>query len=120
MSLQHKMEQMPGYLAARFTGAGVPEEAWRQFELIAENCKRTSNNKLLIDTTGFDAKVSVVDRFFLGTSLRIFAGRRIKVAFVCRPEQIDPERFGRLVAHNRGVTAEPFTDFRAAEEWLLK
>jgi len=48
MSLQLQMEQMSDYLAARFTGAGVPEEASQQFELIAEHCKRTKNDKLLI------------------------------------------------------------------------
>jgi hypothetical protein len=120
MSLQLQMEQMPGYLAARFTGAGAPGEASQRFESIAEHCKRTNNDKLLIDSTGYDVKVSVVDRFFLGTSLQIFAGHRIKVAFVCRPEQLDARRFGRLVAENRGVTAEVFTDFQAAEEWLLR
>lgn len=48
MSFQLQMEQMPGYLAAGFTGAGTAEEVWRQFELIAEECKRTKNKKLLI------------------------------------------------------------------------
>jgi len=52
MSIQLGMEEMPGYLAARFSGSGVAEEVWRQFELIAEHCKRAKNNKLLIDTTG--------------------------------------------------------------------
>jgi hypothetical protein len=120
MSLQLQMEQMPGYLASRFIGAGEPDEVTAQFESIAEQCKRTNNDKLLIDTTGYDVKVSIVDRFFLGTSLQIFAGRRIKVAFVCRPEQLNARRFGRLVAENRGVTGEVFTDFQAAEEWLAE
>src|SRR5262245_58992916 len=55
----------------------------------------------------------------LGERLVIFALYRIKVAFVCRPEQVDPRKFGTLVAQNRGVTVETFTDFQAAEEWLL-
>jgi len=41
MSLQLQMEQKSGYLAARFIGAGEPEDVWRQFESIAEHCKRT-------------------------------------------------------------------------------
>jgi hypothetical protein len=114
------MEQMPSYLAARFTGAGVAGEAIQQFESTAEYCKRTNNDKLLIDTTGYNVKVSVVDRFFMGTSLQIFAGHRIRVAFVCRLEQLDARRFGRLVAQNRGVSVDVFTDFQSAEEWLLK
>jgi hypothetical protein len=47
MGIQLQMEQMPSYLAARFTGAGEVEEVWRQYELIAEHCKRTKNTKKL-------------------------------------------------------------------------
>jgi hypothetical protein len=120
MSFQLQMEQMSGYLAARFIGAGVAGEASAKFESIAEHCKFTKNDKLLIDSTRYDVKVSVIDRFFMGTNLQIFAVRRIKVAFVCRPEQLDARRFGRLAAQNRGVTVKVFTGFQSAEEWLLK
>ena len=51
MSFQLQMEQMSGYLAARFIGIGLRGEASQQFELIAERCKLTHNDKLLIDTT---------------------------------------------------------------------
>jgi hypothetical protein len=40
MSIQFQIKETPGYLAAKFTGAGATEEIWRQFELIAEACKR--------------------------------------------------------------------------------
>jgi len=120
MSLQLHFEEMPGYLAARFTGVGVPEEAWRQSELIVEHCKRTNNDRLIIDTTGLKVKISTADRFILGERLGIFARNKIKVAFVSAPEQIDPEKFTLLVARNRGVSVETFTDFQAAEEWLLE
>jgi hypothetical protein len=111
---------MPGYLAARFIGAAVPGEASQQFGLIAEHCKRANNDKLLIDTTGFEVKITLADRLLLGERMVVFAHCGIKVAFVCRPEQLDPERFGRLAAQNRGVNVEVFTDFQTAEEWLLK
>ena len=120
MSIQLQMEQMPGYLVARFTGAGAPDERPQQAELIAGHCKRTNNDKLLVDTTGVDLKISLADRFFAGKRWRIFASRGIKVALVSRPEQIDPGKFAILVAQNRGVTIETFTNFQAAEEWLLK
>lgn len=120
MSFQIQMEQMHGYLAARFIGVGVPGEASQQFWLIAEHCKLNCNNKLLIDTTGYDVKVTLEDRYLLGERLMIFARYGIKVVFVSRPEQIDPGKFAVLVASNRGVNVETFTDFQAAEEWLLK
>jgi hypothetical protein len=114
------MKQMSGYLAARFVGVGAPGDVSEQFESIAEDCKHTKNDKLLIDTTGYDVKASTVDRFLLGERGQIFACYRIKVAFFSRPEQIDPQKFGVLVARNRGVNVDAFTDFQAAEEWLLK
>jgi hypothetical protein len=120
MGFELQMKQMRGYLAARFIGVGEPGEVSEQFESIAEHCKLTKNDNLLIDTTAYDVKTSVTDRFFLGTSSQIFAVHRIKVAFVCRPEQIDPQKFGALVARNRGVNIDVFAHFQAAEEWLLR
>jgi hypothetical protein len=120
MNFQIQMEQMSGYLAARFIGAAEPGEGTQQFESIAEHCKRTKNDKLLIDTTRFDIKISVTNGYFAGERAEIFARYGIKVAFVGSLEQIDPGKFAALVAQNRFVNVEAFTDFQAAEEWLLK
>jgi hypothetical protein len=118
--MQLQMEQMSGYLAARFIGAGVPGEGSQQFELIAEHCKRTNNDKLLIDTTGYTVKITFINRFYGAERLQIFMRYGLKIALVSRPEQIDPRKFLITVARNRGVNVETFTDFHAAEEWLLK
>jgi len=120
MRIQLQVEKMSGYLAASFTGVGPPGAATQRFELISEHCKRTNNNKLLIDFTGFKLNATTIDRYLAGIKSQIFARYRLKVAVICTPEQIDPEKFGVLVAQNRGVDVEVFTDFRAAEEWLLK
>src|SRR5262245_31108742 len=106
MSIQLQMEEMPGYLAARFTGVGVPGEVSQRFELIAEQCRRANKDKLLIDITRCQINASVVDRYFTGKQSQIFARYRLKVVFVCTPEQIDPRKFGVLVARNRGVNVE--------------
>jgi hypothetical protein len=120
MSFQLQMEQMPGYLAARFIGTAMPGEGLLQFESIAEHCKRTKNNKLLIDTTAFAVKISVTSGYFAGERAEIFTRNGIKVAFVGSPEQLDIGKFSILVAQNRWVNVEAFTDFLSAEEWLLK
>jgi hypothetical protein len=119
MSVQLQIEEMPGYLAARFTGTGTPEEAWRQFELIAEHCKRTNKNKLLLDYAEAHGEVSLADRYFLGEEAQIFARYGLKVASVATQEQIDPRRFGEMVAQNRGVNVRGFTNVKDAEKWLL-
>ena len=120
MSIQLEMEQMPGYLAARFIGAGMAADVWRQFELIAEYCKRVNGDKLLIDITGAKGNLSVIEKYLAADESRIFALYGIKVVFIETPERMDPRRFFLLAARNRGVNVEAFTDFQSAEEWLLK
>jgi len=117
--MQLQMEEKPDYLVARFIGSGVAEEAWPQFELIAENCKRTKNDKLLIDATRAEVKVSLVERFLTAKRTVIFAQYGLKVAVVEIPERIDSQRFGELVAQNRGVNIRVFSDYQAAVNWLL-
>jgi hypothetical protein len=93
---------------------------WRQFELIAERCKQAKGDKLLIDITGAEGKLSVVEKYLAAEESRIFALNGIKVAFIETPERMDPRRFFLLAARNRGVNVEAFTDLRAGEEWLMK
>ena len=119
MSLKFEMEQMPGYLAAKFIGSGVAEDVWGQFELIAEECKRTKNNELLIDTTEVEGEISDVERFQFAERMEIFARYRIKVALACKREHIHPQGLAMLLAQMRGVDGEIFTDSRDAEVWLL-
>jgi hypothetical protein len=122
MSFQLQKEQMSGYLAARFTGVGPLRDVSQQFELIAERCKLTNSDKLLIDTTGFEAEISFRDRFYLEESSEIFTRYGVKVAFVGRPEQLYPpqHKFALYAARNRGIDVWTFTDFKEAEEWVLK
>jgi hypothetical protein len=120
MSVQLQIEEMPDYLAANFTGEGEAEEIWRQFELIAEHCERANKNKLLLDLTENYGTLSLVDRYRLGDVAEIFVYYKlIKVAVVCRPEQLDYQRFGEMVARNRWVNARVFTGLEDAEKWLL-
>ena len=118
MSLQLQIEEMPDYLAARFTGAGVAEEAWRRFELIAERCNRANKNKLLLDFTEAHIEGSLADRYFLGEQALIFVRYGLKVAGVGRPEQLDPQKLAEMVAQNRWVNLCGFTNVEDAEKWL--
>jgi hypothetical protein len=120
MSVQFQAKVNPSYLAVRFTGAGTAEEVWRQFELIAERCKRANKNKLLLNFTEAHGKISLAERYFLGRKAQIFPSYMIKVAMVDTPERVDPRRFGELVLRNRWVDARVFTNVEDAEEWLLK
>ena len=114
------LEEIIGYMAVRFTGAGTVEEAWRQFESIVEHCERANKNKLLLDFTEAQAEISLADRYFFGERAKIFARHMLKVATVGRPDQLDPRRFGEMVARNRWVNARAFTNAEDAAKWLLE
>jgi len=120
MSIQLQIEEMSGYLAARFVGEGKPDEVFHHFKTIAEQCNRANHKRLLLDITAAQGKFSTVDSYKFGETSRIFASHNLKVATVARPEQFDPQEFGELVARNRGINLCTFTDFQAAEEWLLE
>jgi hypothetical protein len=120
VKMKIQLEEIIGYLAVRFTGAGTVEEAWRQFESIVEHCERANKNKLLLDFTEAQAEISLADRYFFGERAKIFARQASKVAAVGRPDQLDPRRFGEMVAQNRWVNVRAFTNAEEAAKWLLE
>ena len=83
MSVQLQIDEMPGYLIARFIGAGATKEVERQFGSLAEKCKSSKKNKLLLDFTEVPADISLVDRYDLGRRTLVFAQYKCKVAAVC-------------------------------------
>jgi len=112
---------MPEYLTAKFIGAGTVEEVWRQFEFIAERCKRANKRKLLLSVVEAYGEASLSERYVFGDKSQIFIYYKlIKVAVAARPDQIDPTRFGEKVMRNRWVNGRVFTNIKDAEEWLLK
>jgi hypothetical protein len=118
MDVQLQIQEMPDYLAVRFTGP--MKEAWRQYELIAEHCKRANKNKLLLDFTETHGDLSLAERYHLADKVEIFVVYNlIKVAAVARPEQFDSQKFAEVVARNRWLDARAFTSAEDAEEWLL-
>jgi hypothetical protein len=120
VKMEIQLEEIIGYLAVRFIGAGTVEEILRQFESIVEHCERANKNKLLLDFTEAQAEISLTDRYFFGERAKILARKASKVATVARPEQLDPRRFGEMVARNRWVNVRTFTNAEEAAKWLLE
>jgi len=121
MSIKLQMENISDYMVARFTGEGKAEEALLNFQQIAEQCKSTHTEKLLIDCTEAKTEdVSIVDMYEQGEGAKLFNRYGIKIAVVVPEEKLEPEKFAEMVARNRGVNACVFTDHQTAEEWLLK
>ena len=75
---------------------------------------------LLVNTTGLTGfpPPSVFARYTLATKWAESAGAALRVAMVARPELIDPQKIGVLMAQNRGVTGDVFTNEADALAWL--
>jgi hypothetical protein len=121
MSVQFQIDETPEYLSVRVIGANAMEEIWERFEWVGKLCERANKNKLLFDFTGAPTKLYLAERYFLGEHSQDFMLYNVfKVAAVCKPEQLDPKRFGEVVARNRGVNVRVFTDEESALAWLLQ
>jgi hypothetical protein len=84
-------------------------------------CREQKVPRLLVDTTKLTGvgTPTVVDRFEYVERWARDARGSVKVVVVARPEIIDPERFGVVVARNRGFWAHVFTAESEALDWLL-
>ena|SRR5689334_9499810 len=76
--------------------------------------------ELLVNTNGLTgfASPDVFARYEMVGQWVPSAGAVLKVAMVCRPEIMDPQKIGVVMAQNRGVAAEVFTNESAAIAWL--
>src|ERR1700683_2115419 len=84
-------------------------------------CRVEHIPKLLVDitqVTGFEPP-SVPERFQFIRQWVEDGGGAVTMAMVARPEFIGPEKFGVMVANNRGLKSEIFATESDALRWLL-
>ena len=76
--------------------------------------------ELLVNTNGLTgfAPPDVFARYEMVGQWVPSAGAVLKVAMVARPELMDPQKIGVVMAQNRGIAAEVFTNEPAAIAWL--
>ena len=76
--------------------------------------------KMLIVTNGLTGFPSptVADRYFFAREWAAAAQGELRIAFVARPEMIDPQKFAMTVAANSGLTADVFSAEPDALAWL--
>ena len=103
-----------------FSGAEsrrVGEEAYRE----AAIAKREA---VLIDVRQVRGRVpTILDRFDFGVRVArhyLESDPRIRLAILGHEPMIHPERFGELVARNRGADARVFTDEAEALGWVRR
>jgi hypothetical protein len=92
-------------------------------EIVAEGMRHARSlelSDLLVNTTalsGFPTP-DVFARYSLASKWAESAGAAMRVAVVARPELIDPQKIGVLMAQNRGVNGDVFSTESAAIAWL--
>ena len=86
------------------------------------HCVKCKISSIIINTTGLTGfkPPDTMDRYSMGEEWAMAGAGSVIVAVVARPELIDPQRFGLIVARNRGQSAEVFTSEEEAVAWLLK
>jgi hypothetical protein len=83
--------------------------------------------KILVDCRGLSGKVSLLDRFLLAVffvkeNSKLLTRRMhpIKITFVLNKSAIDPQKFGEMVARNRGLYGLVTDNIQEALDWLEK
>jgi hypothetical protein len=121
MDTPEQFETAEGYACYGPVGVISLQKAVNLVSLAITYARERQIKKLFIDTrglTGFDPPTTL-ELFTLGGQFARAARGAVKVAFVARPELIDPPKFGLTVARNRGMIGEVFTTEAEALAWLL-
>jgi hypothetical protein len=77
--------------------------------------------EFLANVRGLNApfsSVTIFDRHALAVRWAECAGTGLRVVLVARPEMMDPDKIALMMAQNRGITGEVFTDEAEALRWL--
>jgi hypothetical protein len=107
-----------GFLEVRLFGAFTVPGFIRQLDLAVQACLKEKVNLLLLDYSELTGDVSTFDRFEIGSHGSKVGKDLAKMACLARPDQV-AGKFGAVVARNRGLTVEVFTERSKALRWLL-
>jgi len=110
------------HVALRCVGKYSRAEAFRVSDQAFREAAAAGKRSALIDVRAVTGSVpSILDRFDIG--VRIAARHheqrpRVRLALLGHEPMIRPDRFGEIVARNRGADARVFTVEADALEWL--
>ena len=114
-----RLQPLEAFLEARFVGEFSSELFNRQltraiFEAVKVKCRR-----LLVDATPLTGTISLVDRYEIALhGAEVAAGFRVSI--LANLAQMEPRKFGVLVAVNRSLEVDIFRDRGAALLWLFR
>lgn len=113
----------PDYLEVACTGLYSRSESHRVGEVAFQEAARAGRKAVLIDVRRITGRVpGILDRFDIGVRIAKQyreSDPRVRLAILGNEPMIHPDRFGELVARNRGADARVFTDAAMALDWLV-
>lgn len=104
----------------RPVGVVTLEQAIELVAIGIENAQKLGLIDLLVDVhglSGFEVP-STFGRYAFAVRWAEAGGGVVRIAFVARPEFIDHERIGMIMAKNRGLDSEVFVAEADAIKWL--
>ena len=121
MNKSEVFEITDGYASFRPVGTVTINQG---IEILGKAVAFARENKLrnlLLDTrglTGFDPP-EIFERYKLSERLANEGRAAVKVVLLAKPEMIHPEKFGVMVARNRGLHTNIFATEEESLAWLL-
>ena len=115
-------EVMDQYAAYEPVGEVSFDEALRLVTEAIIYARENSIRRLLVDTTqltGFGPP-STTERFSMGETFAREGQSKVVLALIARPEMIDENRFGMIVARNRWLHCDVFQSKAEAIAWLTE
>ena len=119
-----KISAKSGYLHVDATGQFSLEEAERTFIEMLEAVAQNKVGKVLFDGRELEGEPKFMERFFYSQfaaeNVAQFSGVSPSTKFACVMEvpMRDPNRFGEMVARNRGMNVTIFEHLNEALGWL--
>ena len=114
----------PDYLEVGCEGLYSRAETLRVGEVAYGEAARANRSAILVDVRAITGRIpTILDRFEMGVRMAkhyLESDPRTRLAVIGHEPMIHPERFGELVARNRGADARVFTDEAQALDWLLR
>ncbi len=104
------------------TGQFSLTDAKQQFVKLIDAVRTHNINRVLVDGQTLTGELTIAERF----DYAVFAAetahklsQRTRFAYVLQEPILNPQRLGELVATNRGMNMQAFSDFDSAICWLL-
>jgi len=123
MTIEFESRILPGYLRVECTGTYSQDAVLHLYEQAFTFAADAGRDAVLIDARNVTGREPTLAERYAGAvhvaDLQSTQTQRIRLAVLGHEPIIHRERFGEIVATNRGALARAFTDENAALEWLL-